>query len=586
MKTDAPLRLLLIEDDELDRQAVVRALRKSLVPWEIVPAATAVQGLALAAEQHFDAILLDYRLPDQDGIDVLRTLRGGGFENVAVIMLSHHEDESLSETCIETGAQDFLLKSEVNGRRLSRAVRQARHRHLIETELVNSREQLRKLSEHDPLTGLINRRGFELVLEASLARAQRDKNQHLAILLLDLDDFKLINDTLGHDIGDVLLVELARRLKGVVRDSDYLCRLGGDEFVVLMKDFDRDEQAVLLADRIVDMLKIPFQLGDTTQIVTTSIGIATLGSSEDVSVDLLKCADIAMYQAKHEGRNQSRFYSSDLQAVVQFQARMKLDLQDALQRNEFKVFYQPQMSSLDGSLSGIEALIRWQHPTLGLLSPQSFLSIAEETGMIVEIGNWVLFESCRQLKDWQLRFDEKNIKLAVAVNLSAVQIRQNILSDSVRDALDKYQLQPHCLELELTESMLISENGEIAKILSSIAEQGVTLSLDDFGTGYSSMSHLNRFPISVLKIDKAFISLVGSKGKGERLLAAMIAFAKTLDMKVVAEGVETKEQVAYCKQHGCDLLQGYYFSRPLSAVDFESAFLMQSQPLRVELAIA
>ncbi len=569
----APLRLLLIDDDEIDRQSVIRALRQSAIPPQFVTAATAAQGLKLAAEQPFDAILLDYRLPDQDGLEVLRALREGESEGVAVIMLSRLEDETLAERCLEAGAQDYLLKDEVNGRRLSRAVRHARQRHLIEGALKKSREQLRLLSERDPLTGLSNRRGFEVALAAAIARARRGQDR-LAILLLDLDDFKSVNDTLGHDAGDVLLVEIARRLSGIVRDGDHLCRLGGDEFVVLMTNFERDEQTVLLADRIVEMLQAPIHLGGSEQIVTTSIGIATLGTCGPDEVDLLKFADVAMYQAKQDGRNQSRFYSAALQQGVQSRTTMKNDLKKALERHEFKVFYQAQVSPVDGSLGGVEALLRWQHPTLGLLAPGAFLPLAEETGLIVDIGNWVLREGCRQLTDWRQRLPVKCPTLALAVNLSAVQIKQNALLTSVKNVLAEYALDAKSLELEITESVLISDTSATVAMLSEIVAQGVTLSLDDFGTGYSSLNHLKLFPISVLKIDRSFVSAIGSEDKSERLLVALIAFAKALEMKVVAEGVETKEQAQFCAQHGCDLLQGYYFSRPIPAEEFEATFLM------------
>jgi len=568
-----PLRFLVIDDDTVDRQAVTRALKQSLITCQIDQASTALAGLKLAAKQRYDAILLDYRLPDQNGIEVLRTLRAGNIEGVAVLMLSHQEDETLAELCLAAGAQDFLLKDEVNGRRLSRAVRQARQRYLIECQLKSSREKLRQLSENDPLTGLRNRRGFEVAIEIAVARTQRS-NDRLAILLLDLDDFKSVNDTLGHDAGDVLLVKFAQRLSGIVRDGDYLCRLGGDEFVVLMTRLEHDEQAILLADRIVNLLQIPIQLGTTQQIVTTSIGIATLGTCADNAVELLKHADIAMYQAKRDGRNQSHFYSAALQETVQAQASMKYALKKALEQHEFRVYYQAQISAVDGSLGGMEALLRWQHPTLGLLKPEAFLSIAEETGIIVDIGNWVLHASCQQLKDWQLRFPVKCPKLAVAVNLSAIQIRHNTLPTAVRSALSEYELEANSLELEITENVLIVDTSATVTMLSSIVAHGVSLSLSEFGTGYSSLEHLKLFPISVLKIDRGFVSSVGKQDKSEQLLMAIIAFAKALEMKVIAEGVETQEQVEFCTQHGCDLLQGYYFSQPIPASEFESSFLM------------
>lgn len=569
---NSPLNLLLIDDDELDRMAVVRALRQGSVACDVVQAATAAAGLQLAKERHFDAILLDYRLPDQDGLDVLRLLRQERPEGAAVVMLSRVEDEAVAERCLEAGAQDFLLKDEVNSRRLARAVGQARQRHAIESALRSSREQLRLLAENDPLTGLANRRGFEAFLEAAIARVRRGDDR-LAVLLLDLDDFKSINDTLGHDAGDVLLKEIARRLNTVVRHGDLLCRLGGDEFAVLMTDFDEDQQAMLLADRIVAMLQNPVLLGTSEHVVTTSIGIAVLGTCAENAVDLLKFADVAMYQAKHGGRNQSRFYSAELQEAVQSRANIKRDLKKALGSREFEVYYQAQINPVDGSLGGIEALLRWRHPDLGMLSPAKFMPVAEETGLIGDISNWVLREACRQLREWQTRCPVKCPRVAIAVNLSAVQIRQNTLPDSVRNALAEFAIEPSSLELEITESTMIKDTGATATMLSAIVDQGVAVSLDDFGTGFSSLNHLKLFPISVLKIDRGFVSTIGEGGKSERLLAATIAFARAMQMKVVAEGVETREQAAFCTQHGCDLLQGYYYSCPIPASEFEAAFL-------------
>jgi diguanylate cyclase (GGDEF)-like protein len=567
------LRLLLIDDDELDRMAVMRALRRSQLMVDVVQATTAAEGIALAAEQEFDAILLDYRLPDQDGIEVLRALRSDRSKGVAVLMLSRQEDEALAELCLDAGAQDFLLKDEVNTRRLLRAVRQARQRYQMEVALNDSREMLQQLSELDALTGLTNRRGFEHALVNAIARAQRGDG-HLAVLLLDLDDFKMVNDSWGHDAGDALLIEVAKRLSSTIRDGDRLCRLGGDEFVVLMVDFADEKQAVLLADRLVAALQTPVSLGVTNHVVTTSIGIATLKTCADNGLDLLRFADIAMYQAKQDGRNQSRFYSAALQEAVQLRAGIKHDLQSALANNEFEIYYQAQVNAIDGSLGGMEALLRWRHPRLGLLTPATFMTVAEETGLIVGIGDWVIHTACRQLGTWQARHPMHCPKLALGINLSAVQVRHEHLFDVIKSALSLCSLDAGSLELELTESALITDASETIAMLSKIVREGISLSLDDFGTGYSSLEHLKLFPISVLKIDKGFVSAIGSDAKGERLLVAIIAFAKALEMKVVAEGVETRAQADFCTKNGCDLLQGYHFSYPVSADEFEATFLL------------
>jgi len=570
---DSLLRLLLIDDDEVDRQTLVRALKKSQREYDIVQASTAADGLQLAGAQHFDAILLDYRLPDKDGLEVLALLRGGQFEGTAVIMLSHQEDDDLADHCIEAGAQDFLLKSDVNSRRLVRAVRQAKQRYLIEEALKNSREELRQLAQCDPLTGLTNRRGFEAAIETAIKNARRS-NTRLAVLLLDLDDFKSVNDTLGHDAGDLLLKEIARRLGATVRESDLLCRLGGDEFVILMTDLKENEQAALLAERILCALQKPVLIGDQEQIVTTSIGVAVFDQQTTNASDLLKFADVAMYRAKQEGRNKCRFFSPQLQESVLLRAGLKQELHRALERGEFKLYYQAQINANDGSLGGMEALLRWQHPVRGILAPAAFLSVAEDTGLIVEIGHWVLREACRQLNAWQARLPLQCQKLVLGINLSAVQLQQKNLSCEIQNVLSEFRLDASHLELEITESALIEDTSKLATLLSSIVEQGVSLSLDDFGTGYSSLQHIKIFSIGVLKIDQGFVAEIGRGGRNEPLLLAIIAFAKALNMKVIAEGVETRQQADFCISNGCDLLQGYYYSCPVPPEEFETAFLL------------
>jgi diguanylate cyclase len=340
-----------------------------------------------------------------------------------------------------------------------------------------------------------------------------------------------------------------------------------------MSNFEREDQLGLRAERLLQTLRDPIQLEGIEKTISASVGIATFNSTLDETFDLLKCADIAMYQAKQAGRDQYRYFSRELHEKVQLRVALRSDLEKALAAQEFVVYYQPKFRALDGRLSGMEALLRWRHPTKGLLTPDAFLDIAEETGLIVDIGRWVLREGCRQLKVWQTRYSEQHPQLGLAVNLSAVQISQKSLSKTVADALEETEVIAVDLELEITESVLIADTHETVSTLSAISAMGIALSLDDFGTGYSSMAHLNRYPISVLKIDKSFLGAIGGKGKGEKLLAAMISFAKTLEITVVAEGVETQEQADFCLQRGCDYLQGYYFSKPIGAEDFESKFL-------------
>lgn len=562
------LKLLLIDDDAVDRMAIMRALPHCT----LVQAENAEMGIKSAALQHFDAILLDYVLPQKNGLEVLKTLRNEKFGDVAIIMISNQDDETIASNCIEAGAQDFLLKNEVNNRTLARAVRHARQRYLIEHALRSSSAELLQLAEHDPLTGLSNRRGFEKALDAAISRVHRDHDR-LAILLLDLDDFKTVNDTLGHDAGDQCLIEVAHRLNSIVRGSDLLCRLGGDEFVMLVSHFEHDEQTALLAERIIKVLQHPMVLGSIEHVVTASIGIAIFDRCVKSTMDLLKYADVAMYQAKKNGRNQSHFYSNDLENAVKLRSNIKHDLVRALEQNEFEVYYQPKINPHDGKLHGMEALLRWNNKKLGLLTPAYFMSIAEETGHIIDIGDWVLKHSCQQLLVWQTKYADRFPDLSLSVNLSAVQITLAVIEPLVEYIANTFPLQKNSLELEITESALIKDAASSATLLNKLTQHGISISLDDFGTGYCSLEYLKLFPVSVLKIDQSFIASIGKEKRDELLLVALIAFAKALSMKVVAEGVETLQQAHFCAQHGCDLLQGFFYSPPLSAEDFERTFL-------------
>mgnify|MGYP006284972373 CR=1 FL=1 len=489
-------------------------------------------------------------------------------------MLSRQDDDALAEHCFEEGAQDFLLKDEVTARRLSRAVKHSRQRYLIERALKASLDQLQHLAITDPLTGLANRRGLEIAMEQAIARVHRGHGG-LALLLIDLDNFKEVNDTMGHAIGDELLTKITLRLRTAIRDSDILCRMGGDEFVVVLTDLCNHQQAIVLAERILYELQRPIFLADSEKVITSSIGIAILDHCATNTADLLKCADIAMYQAKKAGRNQCQFFSQGLQDALLLQTSMRQDLLKALDANQFRMYYQAQINAENSCLSGMEALLRWQHPTRGLLSPVSFLALAEETTLIVDIGSWVIREVCRQIHQWHQTGLLGGSPITIAINLSAMQVKQPALLAEIKKVLDEYQIPPSSLELEITESSLIDDVHSRASVLSELAECGIKLSLDDFGTGYSSMEHLKVFPITVLKIDRSFVSTIGEDAKGERLLIALINFAKSLGMKVVAEGVETNAQAVFCTTQGCDILQGYHYAKPIPAEQFEQIFLSQ-----------
>lgn len=492
--------LLLIDDDEVDRTAIIRALRQSKLTFNVVEANCAFDGLNLALERHFDGILLDYLLPDANGLEVLIKLNAMTQDQTVVVMLSRYEDEKLAQRCIELGAQDFLLKDEVNSRILTRAIRYAKQRSSMALALRNSHQKLKELAEHDSLTKLVNRYGFELCLNRAIARAKRC-HDYLAVILLDLDDFKAINDTLGHQTGDILLVKVAARLSEVLRDGDIIARLGGDEFVVLVTDNDYKYFPMIVANRLLKVFEDVFCLGDNDVLIGASIGVAFYNEAASNSSELMKCADIAMYRAKKMGRNQIQFYSEALDKEVRYRNHIESSLRTALKRNEFKVHYQAQVNAKTHQLVGMEALIRWQHPVDGIITPDQFLPIAEEIGLMEDIDDWVLEQACIQAQVWLTQLQPTGREFTIAVNLSASQIGNENLFDKIANTLTKTGLPAVALELEITENCLIEDPHEHAKMLDRIAELGVRFALDDFGTGFSSLEHIKLFPISVLKID-------------------------------------------------------------------------------------
>ncbi|MGI1935726.1 putative bifunctional diguanylate cyclase/phosphodiesterase [Shewanella oncorhynchi] len=565
--------LLLIDDDEVDRTAIIRALRQSKLTFNVVEANCAFDGLNLALERHFDGILLDYLLPDANGLEVLIKLNAMTQDQTVVVMLSRYEDEKLAQRCIELGAQDFLLKDEVNSRILTRAIRYAKQRSSMALALRNSHQKLKELAEHDSLTKLVNRYGFELCLNRAIARAKRC-HDYLAVILLDLDDFKAINDTLGHQTGDILLVKVAARLSEVLRDGDIIARLGGDEFVVLVTDNDYKYFPMIVANRLLKVFEDVFCLGDNDVLIGASIGVAFYNEAASNSSELMKCADIAMYRAKKMGRNQIQFYSEALDKEVRYRNHIESSLRTALKRNEFKVHYQAQVNAKTHQLVGMEALVRWQHPVDGIIAPDQFLPIAEEIGLMEDIDDWVLEQACTQALSWLTQLQPTGKEFTIAVNLSASQIGNENLFDKIASTLTKTGLPAVALELEITENCLIEDPHEHAKMLDRIAELGVRFALDDFGTGFSSLEHIKLFPISVLKIDKSFVASYDKDEKDTRLLAALLNFAHGFNVISVAEGVETIEQAEFCTSRHCTVLQGYLFSRPLDATEFEAKYIL------------
>lgn len=424
-------------------------------------------------------------------------------------------------------------------------------------------ERVRFLAYYDALTGLPNRTLLQDRLAKALAGARRRKEK-LALLFLDLDRFKNINDSLGHSSGDLLLQDVAARLKERAREQDTVARVGGDKFLIVLTSIKDVPDAAVAAERILDSLAAPFVVNGQTLDVTCSLGISIFPEHGTDGEALIKNADAAMYSAKDGGRNTFRFFTQDLEARVAERLTLENSLRHAIDRNEFFLMYQPQMDIATGEITGLEALLRWRHAELGLVPPDKFIRIAENSGLIVPIGEWVLRTACSQARKWH---DDGVLAGPVAVNVSAVQFRQENFRDLIRAVLHETGLSPQYLELELTESLLLSDADVMFSVFSELKSIGLKLAIDDFGTGYSSLSYLKRFPVSKLKIDRSFIRDVAVNSDDSAIATAIISMAKSLNLKVIAEGVEDEAQMAFLRAHDCDEMQGYYLSKPLAVDD-------------------
>jgi diguanylate cyclase (GGDEF)-like protein/PAS domain S-box-containing protein len=434
------------------------------------------------------------------------------------------------------------------------------------SERKDAEEHIQFMANHDALTRLPNRTLLDDRIRQAIVTSRR-KESRTAILLLDLDRFKLINDTLGHDIGDRVLEAVARRLTGTLRETETVARLGGDEFIILVPDIESIERVSMLAQKILNVVAEPHRIGDHELHVTPSIGISIFPEDGADAPTLLRGADTAMYHAKGVGRNNFQFFTSSMNYVVQERMAIENDLRRALEKGEFLLYYQPQVNCRTGAVMGMEALIRWQHPQRGLVAPDKFIPIAEETGLIVPIGEWVLREACRQAKAWH---DMGHAGLRMGVNLSARQFQQPDLLQQIHQALEDSGLATSALELEITEGMLMEDPDAAAELLRKLATLGIRLAIDDFGTGYSSLAYLKRFPLHRLKIDKSFVRDISSDPNDAAIVSAVVGLADALNMEVIAEGVESVDQLRYLERNGCCEIQGYFFSRPQPASHFTS----------------
>ena len=529
---------------------------------------------------------VDMRMPPGwDGLETIERLWGIDPE-IQVVICSAHSDRDWTDVVSRLNNSDQLLvikkpfeavevvqsanaltRKWQNERMVRRQVETLEQEVTARTHgLETANKQLRHLATHDALTGLPNRVLMDDRIGQCIALADRQK-QTFAVIVLDVDRFKMVNDSFGHRVGDELLKEVAVRLKGVVRDVDTVARLGGDEFVLIITQSPEADAAENVAARIIEVMQTPVRIAGIDVHTTSSMGIAFYPRDASTIEALLAHADAAMYFAKQKGRNNFQCFMPRMDTATQEKVRLETDMHVALERGQFQLHYQPKVNTATGAMHGAEALLRWTHPELGEIPPSKFIPIAEESGLIGAIGAWVVREACRQARAWQ---DNGLPSLRVAVNLSASQFRQGDLLSIIRDALDTAGLEARFLEVELTESVVMSDPEESIAILEQLSAMGVLVSVDDFGTGYSSMSYLRRLPIDKIKIDRGFIGEVMSRPDDASIVRAIVSLAHSLKLKVVAEGVESVEQLEFLKTLGCDQYQGFHFSPALPAAQFEA----------------
>jgi diguanylate cyclase (GGDEF)-like protein len=546
--------LLLVDDEPMNRDALQRRLTRA--GYHILTAETGSEALEVADANRVDLVLLDVMMPGMDGIETLRRLRRSrSVAELPVIMVTAKNSSEDVVEALDAGANDYVTKP------VDFAIAHAR----IRTQLTARRA--------DPLTGLPNRVLFMDRLNQLLAKRATD-GRDFALFFLDVDRFKVINDSLGHLAGDELLVTMSRQLEHSLRSTDTvarfdgectLARLGGDEFTVLLPGVQNVVDARAIAERLVAAVSKPFQLQGREVVVSVSVGIVMADARYDRAEDMVRDADTAMYRAKDLGKARCEIFDTSMLAAAEERLLVESDLRRAIDRQEFRLYYQPIVTLSGQRLCGFEALLRWQHPTRGVVPPASFIPIAEETGLIVPIGQWVLREACRQMRAWDDDFPGC-ADLVVNVNLSARQCLHPDLVSEVATVLEETGLPPARLKLEITESLVLEGSDRVVEILTALRDLGVQLGLDDFGIGYSALSYLRRLPVQTLKIDRSFVSEI-QKVENTAIVQAILSMASGLNMNVTAEGVETADQVARLKELACEFGQGFYFDKPLTRQD-------------------
>jgi diguanylate cyclase (GGDEF)-like protein len=561
-----PVSLLLVEDEHTSRELTVNLLKNEYPSLVIYVADNGRTGLDMYLEHHPDIVLTDILMPKMDGVRMAMEIKAHD-SNARVIVLTTESSTDYLMNSIDIGINYYVLKPLVV-EKLFAAINHCLDYIGQERQLRRQNDEIRRMAYHDALTGLPNRLLFNELLNLALALAQRhNHDRQLAVLFLDLDRFKVINDTLGHAVGDQLLQAVADRLLSCCRrDRDTVARQSGDEFLILLPDMDSPQEAVNMAHKIIKAFAQPFALPEHELFAGTSIGISIFPEDGTDCETLIRNADMAMYSAKGNGRNGYCLFNQAMNDEVARQQLLENSLRKALQNGEFFLNYQPEVDVESGRIISLEALVRWQHPEMGLIPPKDFIAMAEKTGLIVPLGEWVLRQACAQNKLWQ----EANLPpVRIAINLSPREFQSINMVEMVEHILIETRLDPKWLELEVTEGIMIQDLETTSRTLRRLSNLGVHICVDDFGIGYSSLSYLKKHPIDTLKIDRSFVEEITKNSDDAAIATAIITMAQSLRLNVIAEGVEAKDQVDFLRSQSCQLMQGYFFSKPLPAHEIQ-----------------
>lgn len=601
---------ILIVDDEPNNFDVVEALLGDQ-DYELNYAANGEDAIASLEVYHPDLILLDVMMPGLDGVQVCQRIKAmEQWQAVPIIMVTAVSTKEDLSYCLQTGADDFISKPlnalELRARvgsmlrikrqydALQAALKRQEALEAEKVELLRNRntqleqkiehrtlalrqtaEQMRYNALHDPLTNLANRTLMMDRISAAIELVQSGESYRYAVLFIDLDRFKVINDSLGHLVGDRLLMIIAQQLTTYLRAEDTIARFGGDEFVILLDDINSPHNAIQIAERILSDCQTPLVLDGYQLFIGMSIGVVVDTTHYTDASDLIRDADISMYRAKAKGKNLYQVFDAQMHTQALRRLTLESDLRKAIEREEFQVYYQPIMDVSQNQLVGFEALIRWLHPTRGFVSPSEFVPVAEETGLVAIIDQWVSHTACQQLATWQQRFPLCQT-LKISLNLSAQDLQNPHLLEEIDDLVQTSGLSSQHITLEITESMLIEDVGQTIDLLTHLKSRHLQISIDDFGTGYSSLNYLHRLPADTLKIDQTFVSQMCDDRRNYQVVDTIITLGRQLGMAVVAEGVETIDQLRHLQQLGCQFAQGYWFARPMPAAEIETQFLADS----------